>query len=63
MQDELLTIGRFARLCRLSVKRRPPSPSFSFSVIWRGTPGVYAREETTAREGRQGPSGAVTGRP
>ncbi|GGO64427.1 hypothetical protein [Nonomuraea cavernae] len=34
-----------------------------FSVIWRGTPGVHAREETTAREGRQGPSGAVTGRP
>jgi hypothetical protein len=24
-----------------------------FSVIWRGTPGVYAREETTAREGPQ----------
>jgi hypothetical protein len=24
-----------------------------FSVIWRGTPGVHAREETAAREGRQ----------
>ncbi|GII76428.1 hypothetical protein Sru01_14100 [Sphaerisporangium rufum] len=24
-----------------------------FSGIWRGTPGVYAREETTAREGLQ----------
>ncbi|WP_326635568.1 hypothetical protein OG884_21655 [Streptosporangium sp. NBC_01755] len=35
----------------------------NFSVIWRGTPGVHAREETTVREGRQGPSGAVTGRP
>ncbi|XVQ10200.1 hypothetical protein ACQP1W_48115 [Spirillospora sp. CA-255316] len=23
MQDELLTIGRFARLCRLSVKQQP----------------------------------------
>ncbi|WP_336206804.1 DNA glycosylase AlkZ-like family protein [Nonomuraea sp. LPB2021202275-12-8] len=34
-----------------------------FSVIWRGTPGVHAREETTAREGRQGLSGVVTGWP
>ena len=24
-----------------------------FSVIWRGTAGVHAQEETTAREGRQ----------
>ncbi|GGP06457.1 serine hydrolase domain-containing protein [Nonomuraea glycinis] len=40
-------------VARLSTARLAADPGTVFSVIWGGTPGVHAREETTAREGPQ----------
>ncbi|WP_203672290.1 MULTISPECIES: hypothetical protein [unclassified Streptomyces] len=39
MQDELLTIGRFARLCRLSVKQLRHRPGRSTAPLFPDTGG------------------------
>ncbi|MFI7448271.1 hypothetical protein ACIBQX_12295 [Nonomuraea sp. NPDC049714] len=52
-QDGALIVDAVAGTADPAGGRPVTSGTPIFSVIWCGTPGVYAREETTAREGPQ----------